>query len=259
MTDTVFDRLARLGYAARGIVYLLVGALAVLASLGRGGRSLDSDGALRTVLSQPFGHALLGLVAFGLVCFAIWRAAQAILDADRLGTEPKGLVRRGALAVGAVANAALALTAVRLTFSLALARDGDSSAQDWTEYVLSMPFGQWMVGMAGLAIVGTGLATARKAWTASFMKRLAPSGPAEAWVKPLGRAGYAARAVVFVLVGGFIVLAALHASAEEVRGLAGSLRALEEQPFGWVLLLVTALGLFAFGAFQFVIARFRHI
>ena len=97
--------LARIGYAARGLVYILVGWLAVLAALGRAARAPDSKTALSTILTQPFGAVLLGLVAAGLVCFALWRCAQALIDADHLGTTAKGLIRRAAFAVSAIINA----------------------------------------------------------------------------------------------------------------------------------------------------------
>ena len=89
--------LARSGYAARGVVYLIVGGLAVLAALGGGGQTTDSKGALLTILQQPFGNVLLGLVALGLVGYAIWRLVQALMDTDHHGTDAKGLAIRGGL------------------------------------------------------------------------------------------------------------------------------------------------------------------
>lgn len=258
MLDGAFERLARFGYAARGLVYLIVGGLAVLAALGRGQGTPDSRGALTTLLSTPYGGVVLGLVALGLLCFALWRLAQAALDADHLGADIKALVRRAGFAISAVANIALAMSAIGLISSV-LASGGGNSARDWTEYLLSLPFGQWLVALVGLGVIGTGLGTAWKGWTASFRRRLAIDTDAARWVAPIGRVGHLARGLVFVLAGGFLMLAALHANAREVRGLAGTLRALQEQPYGWVLLLVTAVGLFAFGAFQLVAARYRRI
>lgn len=259
MTDRAFEHLARFGYAARGVVYVIVGALAVLAALGRGQGTPDSRDALTTLLRTPYGGVVLGLVALGLVCFALWRLAQAALDADHLGTDPKALVRRAGFAVSAVANFALATSAIGLVTTIVASGGGDGSAQDWTRYLLALPFGRWLVALVGLGVVGTGLGTAWKGWTASFRRRLSMGGTAAGWVTPIGRAGYLARGLVFVLAGFFLVLAALHANAREVRGLAGTLRALQEQPYGWALLLVTALGLFAFGAFQVLAARYRRI
>ena len=257
MLDGAFERLARFGYAARGLVYLIVGGLAVLAALGRGQGTPDSRGALTTLLSTPYGGVVLGLVALGLLCFALWRLAQALLDADHLGADAKALVRRAGFAISAIANIALAMSALGLISSVVAS--GGGSARDWTEYVLSLPFGQWLVALVGLGVIGTGLGTAWKGWTASFQRRLTVDADAARWAVPIGRAGHLARGLVFVLAGGFLMLAALRANAREVRGLAGTLRALQEQPYDWTLLLVTAVGLFAFGAFQFVAARYRRI
>lgn len=251
--------LARLGYAARGLVYTLVGWLAALAALGRASRAPDSKTALSTILTQPFGAVLLGLVAAGLVCFALWRCAQAALDAEHLGTKAKGLVRRAVFAVSAVINAGLAISAVQMIMRTAAAEGGDSAARDWTAYLLSFPFGQILVAAVGLVIVGTGAANAWKGYKGRVAEDTATDGRVEPWLVNLGRAGYLARGLVFVLIGGFFISAAYQASASEVRGLAGALRTLQEQPYGWALLLVTALGLFAFGAFQMALARHRRI
>lgn len=251
--------LARIGYAARGLVYTLVGWLAVLAALGRSVRAPDSKTALSAILTQPFGAVLLGLVAAGLVCFAIWRSAQAAFDADRLGTTAKGLVRRAGFAVSAIINVGLALSAVQMIMRTSAAGGGDSAARDWTAYLLSFPFGQILVGVVGAVVFGAGGANAWKSYKGRVTDRISADGKVEPWLVKLGRAGYLARGLVFVLIGGFFISAAYQASASEVRGLAGALRALQEQPYGWSLLLVTALGLFAFGAFQIALARYRRI
>lgn len=251
--------LARIGYAARGLVYILVGWLAVLAALGRAARAPDSETALSAVLAQPFGAVLLGLVAVGLVFFAIWRSAQAAFDADHLGTTMNGLVRRVGFAVGAIINAGLAFSAAQMIMQTSAAGAGDSAARDWTAYVLSFPFGRILVGVVGVIVFGAGGANAWKGYKGRVTERVTADVQAEPWLVNLGRAGYLARGLVFALIGGFFISAAYQASASEVQGLAGALRTLQEQSYGWALLLVTALGLFAFGAFQIALARYRRI
>lgn len=250
---------ARVGYAARGLVYTLVGWLAVLAALGPAARAPDSKTALSAILTQPFGAVLLGLVAAGLVCFAIWRGVQAALDADHLGTAAKGLIRRAAFAVSAIINAGLAVSAVQMIMRTSASGSGDSTARDWTAYLLSFPFGQILVAGVGVVVIGAGGANAWKSYKGRVADHVTADGKVEPWLVRLGRAGYLARGLVFALIGGFFVTAAYQASASEVRGLAGALRALQEQPYGWALLSVTALGLFAFGAFQIALARHRRI
>lgn len=251
--------LARVGYAARGLVYTLVGWLAILAALGRVARTPDSQTALAAILAQPFGLILLGLVAAGLFCFAIWRVLQAALDTDRLGKTPKAVLRRTAFAVSAVINAGLAMSALRMIHRASAAGSGDGAARDSTAYLLSLPFGQILVASVGLVVIGAGGANAWKGYQGRVIERVAAESDVEAWLARLGRAGYLARGFVLVVIGGFFVSAAYWASASEVQGLSGALQTLQEQPYGKVLLLLTAVGLFAFGAFQIALARHRRI
>ena len=260
MQQQTSELMARAGYIARGIVYTIVGSFAVVAALSSGGRMLGTKGALQSILLQPFGASMLLVVALGLLCFAAWRIAQAALDVDHLGTDWKPTARRIGFGVGAAANLALALSALALVFGMTSGSgDGEHSAKDWTAYLLAAPFGQWVVGALGLVIVGAGIGVGVKGWKGTFAERLALDHNTRRWVIPLGRLGFMARALVFMIIGGFLVLAALHANARDAKGLAGALRALEEQPYGWVLFALTALGLFAFGAFQFVTAYYRRI
>ena len=135
----------------------------------------------------------------------------------------------------------------------------DQSAQDWTAWLLDKPFGQWLVGLVGLVVIGTGIAFALRAWRGRVTDHLALDADTRRWAVPLGRLGFAARGLVFVLMGGFLVLAALHSNSSEVKGLGGALQSLRSQPYGWVLLGITAAGLFAFGVFGLVQARYRRI
>ena len=255
------ELLARLGYAARGAVSLLVGLLALLAASGRdGGGATGSKGALQELPLHPLGDVLLAAVALGLFGFALWRALQSLLDADGLGGNAKAMVVRAGQAVSGVAHAGLGLFALSLLVGWGHGGGNEEqSARDWTRWLLARPFGEWLVGAVALAVAGAGLRMAGKAWTASFMRRLACGSGQARWVVPLGRAGYAARGVVFVVIGAFLVVAAYQSDPGEARGLGGALLALQERPFGRALFGLVALGLAAFGAFGFVEARHRRI
>ncbi|WP_170149500.1 DUF1206 domain-containing protein [Rhodoplanes roseus] len=260
MQDRSAERLARLGYAARGIVYLLIGGLAVLAALGRGGGTTGSKGALQTLLEQPLGTVWLGLVAAGLLCFAAWRVLQSVFDADHLGRDRNALMRRTGYGIGAAMNGALAFTTIGWAFGYAVSSgDGEASARDWTASLLSVPLGQWLLGAVGVGIAATGLGFAVQVWKEQVGKGLDCDAQTARWVVPLGKAGMIARSIVFVLIGVFLVVAAVTANAREARGLAGAMRTLQEQSYGWILLAATALGLFAFGLFQFAVAYYRRI
>jgi hypothetical protein len=248
---------ARLGYAGRGFVYVIVGAFAVLAAMGSGGAK-GQKGALQKVLEQPLGEVLLALVALGFLCFSVWRVLQAFLDADHNGREPKALARRAVYGFTAVIYVGLAVG----TVSIILGMDGgggDTAARDWTAFLMSKPFGRWLVAGAGAVVAGAGIGFALRGCKRDFEPLLALNATARTWVVPLGRAGFVARGLVFLLIAWFLVQAALHANAREAHGLGGALRALQQEPYGSALLGVAALGLFAFGVFQFATAAYRRI
>ena len=255
---TALEIAARLGYAGRGAVYLIVGGFAVLAALGSGGAK-GQKGALRSVLEQPLGEALLGVVALGFVGFAIWRALQAFLDADHLGREPKALAKRAIYVFTALVYLGLAAGTVSIMLGTDDGMGGDQSARDWTAFLMAKPLGQWLVGLVAAVVAGAGIGFALRGCKRDFEPRLALTPAARRWVEPLGRAGFVARGVVFLLMAWFLVQAALHANAREAHGLGGALRALQNEPYGSALLGIAALGLFAFGVFQFVTAVYRRI
>ncbi|MEE1610660.1 DUF1206 domain-containing protein [Microvirga sp. CF3016] len=254
------ETLARLGYGARGVVYGLVGGLALLAAVGSGGQTGGSRSALQTLLSQPFGKLWLILIALGLFGFCAWRILEPLTDADHRGSDMKGWGVRGAHLISGIIYAGLAISALNLALGRSSGGGGeDQTAQDWTAWLMSQPFGQWLVGLLGLAIAGTGLAFLWKACRGDVTERLALPADKRDWIVALGRMGFAARGVVFLMIGGFLILAAIRASSSQVHGLGGALQALQQQPYGWVLLALTALGLFAFGLFGLIQARYRHI
>ena len=146
-TRNRLELFARLGYAARGAVSLIVGILAMLAAFGRGGEATGSKGALQQLFAQPLGEILLAAVALGLFGFAAWRALQSLLDADGLGTRPKALVVRAGQAVSAMVYIGLGMFALSLLLGWGHGGgDGEQSARDWTAWLLAQPFGRWLVG-----------------------------------------------------------------------------------------------------------------
>jgi uncharacterized protein DUF1206 len=251
---------ARAGFAARGAVYCLVGGLALLAAIGSGGDVGGGQGALRSLLGQPFGAALLLGVGVGLAFFAVWRIVEAATDADGCGSSTKGLATRAVHALSGLVNGGLAVSAISLALGLGLSSGGDDqAAQDWTEWALAHPFGRWAVAAVGIGVIVGGVIHLLKGWRGDVLKRLSVP-PAREWLaRNVGRAGYAARGVTFILIGGFLALAALHGNSAEAKGLGGALQSLESQPYGWALLGAVALGLFAFGAFGIVQALYRRI
>ncbi len=255
------ERLARFGYAAKGVVYIVVGALATLAAMGIGGETTNTQGAMRSIARQPFGMVMLGIVAFGLVAYVIWRWVQAVTDADDKGTNAKGIALRLGYTGSGLVYAGLAYSAMRIL--LGARDDGQpSAAESWTARVMAFPYGNWLVILAGLAVIGFGLYQCYKGYTAKFRKRLKVGEMSERsmlWATRSGRFGFIARGVVFCIVGGFLIQAALHYDSSEAKGLDGALELLIRQSYGKWLLGLVALGLAAYGLYMIVEARFRRI
>lgn len=256
------EPLGRAGFAAKGLVYGLVGVLALMAAFGLGGETTDAQGALEWITRAPFGRALLAAVAVGLFGYAVWRFVQAGTDTENHGSDAQGLLARGGYAVNGAVYASLAVTAARMALGSDNSASGDQSAQDWTARLLAQPFGPWLVGAAGLVMIGLGLFQLYRAYSADFqrkLKRMEMSTAEDRWITRLGRVGFAARGLVFGLVGTFLIVAAVQTNPEEARGLAGALATLAAQPYGPWLLALVAVGLFAYGLFMLIQARYRRM
>ena len=253
------ERLARAGYVAYGVVYVLVGVLAVQAALGGGGQATGQEGALRSILLAPLGRFLLGLIALGLLAYATWRLFQGIRDPENEGTDAKGLVKRFDHGINGLFHAALAFSAGQLVLG---SGGGGGSPDDWTARLMAQPLGRWIVVIVGVVFVSAGLYQFYKVYRADFRDelKLGEMGAREkAWATRSGRLGYAARGVVFGVIGVFLIQAALQTDPDEARGLGGALQTLARQPFGPYILGAVALGLVAYGVFMFVMARYRRI
>ncbi|MGG6295654.1 DUF1206 domain-containing protein [Leptolyngbya sp. AN02str] len=256
------ERLARIGYAAKGVVYFIVGLLAAQAAFTTGGRTTDTSGALTTIVNQPFGKFLLVLVTIGLIGYALWRLVQAVFDPEHAGeeTDAKQIAQRLGCGFSAIAYGGLILVAVKLI--MGTGSSNGNATQDWTARFMAQPFGQWLVGLAGLVVIGVGISYLYQAYKAEFQRHFKRQQMTQTqlnWATWLGQFGIAARGVVFCIIGLFVVLAAVHANASEVRGLGGALAALAAQPFGAWLLGIVALGLIAYSAYSVIEARYRRI
>ncbi|NES69466.1 MAG: DUF1206 domain-containing protein [Okeania sp. SIO2D1] len=255
------EMIARLGYTAKGIVYAIVGILAVQAAFTAGGKTTDTQGALHTIAAQPFGKFLLILLAVGLVAYSLWRFIEAIADPDNKGTDVKGIISRIGYVSSGLVYMGLALNAAMLALGSGGGGSGNSK-QDWTGRLLAQPFGQWLVGIVGAFVIGLGFYRLYKAYQAKFRKKLKlsqMSSQEEAWAVNISRVGIAARGIVFMIIGFFLIKAARQYDPSEVRGLDGVLQATAQQPFGKFLLALLAIGLIAYAVYLFVEARYRRI
>jgi len=256
------ELLARVGLVAYGLVHLLIGWLAIqLAWFGGGGQSADQSGALSTLAESPFGGPLLWILGLGLFALALWQAAEALRWRQGLSSSGKQQ-RTAAGKVGkAVAKAVLYVLLGVLALQTANGRERSSegSADRTAEGVIGLPGGRFLVGAAALVVIGVGGYLIHKGYTKKFMDGVdtAQASPsARRWITRLGQAGYPAKGISLIVVGGLLGWAAVSYDADKAAGLDGALRTVLEAPFGKFLLTLVALGLAAFGAFCFARARY---
>ena len=262
-TSAWVTRYARFGYAAKGIVYAIIGTLAAKAALGNGGATTDRNGAIQAIYQQPFGKFLLTLIAIGLFGYALWSWIQAVLDTERKGHDLKGSIERIGYAAVGISYASLALAALQLVLHVGSGgKSSDASAQDWTARLLQQPFGTALVVLVGLVVLSLAAKQGYDAYSARFQQRLdlhSVSARTRKWIITLGRWGMASLGVVFAVVGSFLIVAALRHDPTQARGLGGALQSLSEQPFGQLLLGLVAVGLIAYGAYSLVEVRYRRM
>ncbi len=254
------ERLARFGYFAKGFVYLLVGALGIRAAFGAADKTLGMHGALQTLVRGPFGPIMLSVVGVGLVGYALWRFAQALVDPEGQGTDARGLIQRTTYAVSGLIFSNLAFESVELIVEWG--NNPNLTAEDWTNLVLAWPLGRLLVGLAGGIVIGAGLHQFHESYNARFRRKFKladMSEDARRWVIWIGRGGHAARGIVFTISGGFLIAAALRSNARMAGGISDTLLALAAQPFGPWLLGGVALGLLAYGLYAMAEARYRWI
>jgi hypothetical protein len=255
------ERIARVGYATKGAVYFIVGALAVMAALGVGGQTTDTRGAFNNIADRPFGRIMLGAVAVGLVGYVVWRFTQAIVDTEGKGKDLKAVTIRSGYAGSALIHTGLAASAARVAFG-GREPSSESSHKSRTADLIQLPFGPLLVGLVGVGFIGFGLYQIYKGYSRKFRKRLEVGemdSRTDKWVTRCGQIGLAARGIVFCIIGYFLIRAALDYNPSEVRGLGGALQSLAEQPFGKVLLAVVAAGLTVYGIYMILEAKYHRI
>jgi hypothetical protein len=256
------ERLARFGHLARGVTFCLVGILALEVAFGLGGKITDRKGALQTLAGDPFGRSLLGALAVGLGGYALWRFAQALLGEKLETGEDVSAWKRIANVGKGLLYSCLCIICATLVFQADEPGGGKKEEDRATAWILEQPAGRWFVAAIGFAIVGAGLFNFFRAVTGGFRKDLKEEqmGREERrWYTALGFVGHLARAVVFSLAGLFLLKAAYEYDPKEAIGLDGALAKVASAEYGTFLLVLVASGLFAYGLFSIVQARYREI
>jgi len=252
-----FEWLSRAGFVARGLIYGIIGILAIKLALGAGGKTTNQQGALETIARQPFGKVLLILVAIGLAGYALWRLLRALLGHGPEDSD--STFERVAAFASGIVYAGLCAIAVEI-----LLGSGGSSgnANETTAGVFGWPAGTWLVGIAGAVLVGVGLYQGYRGLSKDFLKdskteQMSPQ--VRRWIEWIGTFGHLARMVVFCLVGAFLINAAIDYNPNKAVGLDGALAKIADASYGPFLLGIVAAGLIAFGVYSLTDARYRRI
>ncbi|MFP4356722.1 MAG: DUF1206 domain-containing protein [Phycisphaerae bacterium] len=262
---------ARTGYAARGVVYLMIGGLSLMAAIGSGGKTTGSRGALLSLRDESYGQVLLIVIGLGMVAYGIWRLFQAVRDPDDHGLDGKGIAIRTGLAVSGLLHLFLAVYTISLAVGWGFSAGGSggssgggggggqSSAQTWSGRLMSWPGGQWILGFIALCILVAGIAQFVKAHRETYKKRLKLDYEKQRWANPVCKIGLVAKGISLCLIAILLGIAAWQHDEYEAGGLGKALSALRGQPFGAVLLGILAAGLIAFAIYSFIEAGYRRI
>lgn len=253
-------RWIRVGYATKGLLYVIMGSLALWAALEQNVDTPDLKSSLYAIADQPLGEGLLVSVAVGLVGYAVWRFIQAIIDPEHDQITAKIILRRIGSFISGFAYGILGLSAVQLVFQERLHSDG-TNVRFWASYILDFPLGQWLVGACGGGVIGVGLSFMYRALKAHFKKHLKlrqVQAHAQTWIIAIGRLGLASRGIIFMVVGGYLIRAAYFFNPDQAQAPNEALRTIKYQPYGAWLLSAVALGLIAYGVHMGLQARYRR-
>jgi len=251
------ERFMRFGYIVHGVIYLVIGVIALRLAFGIRGAAMTQTGAIETIGNQPFGLILLFSVCVGLAGFSLWGAVRAVLDPLHEGHSFRGLVTRAGFAVSAIVYATLLFITIR--FMVAGTKPDSTTSYAWIAGLLANPYGAWLLGIIGFATYARAVAgEIVPAWRGTFredldLERRSPSE--QRWAMRLGRIGIITRGIVFAIIGIYLVAAAFHANPHHQTGTDGALLGLARQPFGLALLAAAGIGLMIFGVYSMLCAR----
>jgi hypothetical protein len=255
------ERFARFGYLIRGLVYATMGVLASELALGTGGQATTQSGAIAMLGSQPFGKVLLILIVVGLASYSLWGFIRALFDPLHRGNDSKGIVARIGFAFSGLSYGLLMIPPLQSLMNQGTGKPAGNSA-DISVQLFNLPFGKWLVVGFGLFWIGVGIGQLYTAYKRDFAKDFQfnkMSADERRWSTHLGQMGYAARGIVFAVIGALIVQAAWTHNPSQAQGFDSALLKLAQAPYGTLLLGGVALGLIAFGIYSAFAARWIKV
>jgi len=254
------DWLARAGFAARGVMYVIIGILAIQIAFGNSGHKADQSGAARVVGSTPFGAFLLWLLVIGFVGMTLWRLSEALYGGP--GADGRKASNRLIAGFKALLYAFIAYGIIKYALGLGAPKSSNKQSVDLTATAMREPGGRILVGIVGVVLIGVGAWLAWRAFERKFLAELRTgemSPQTRKVVTFLGRFGGIARGIVFAAAGVFLLIAAFTANAQKAKGIDATLRAFTKTPAGPWLLVLVAIGLVLFGCYSWAESRWRKV
>ncbi len=255
-----FEWFGRAGWVAKGLLYGLIGILFIQVAIApfRSGEA-NQAGAIQAVAERPVGALLVGAIAFGLALYMVWRLCTVVLPGDWTG---RALLNRIGYAVSAGAYASLLFTVIGILRRTSPGADTeeDQRVESSVRTVFDLPAGRWIVVVAGILVIGIGVAFAQKGWTRSFRGDISGDAGLESTaIDRLGTVGWIARGISMVLIGALLISAAWQFEPDEAGGLDNSIRQIADHPLGAVLAAIVGVGFIAYGGFAVVSARHQDL
>jgi hypothetical protein len=254
------DWLARAGFCARGVMYIIIGILAIQIAFGNAGHKADQSGAVRVVGSTPFGAFLLWLLVIGFAGMALWRVSEALYGGP--GADGRKASHRAIAGFKAVLYGSIAYAITKYALGLGAPKSSNKQSVDLTSTAMREPGGRILVGIVGVVLIGVGAWLAWRAFERKFLAELRTgemSPQTRKVITFLGRFGGIARGIVFGAAGVFLLIAAFTANAHKAKGIDATLRAFTKTPAGPWLLVLVAVGLILFGCYSWAESRWRKV
>ncbi|MFD2164051.1 DUF1206 domain-containing protein [Paradesertivirga mongoliensis] len=257
--------IAKLGLAAKGIVYCLIGLLAIMSAFHLGGQTSEKtnkEGVFQFILEQPAGKLILAVITLGLFCYAVWRFLQTFLDTERKGSNAKGFAKRFSYFFSGLTYLALAFFSLKFVLNGRKGGGGGSSQKDTVSDILNQPFGQWLLGIVALIIAGIGVYQIWYGNSEKYRKHVdlqELDHDAARSLMRAGKIGYISRGIVWLIIAFLFLKATLNNKASEAGDTASAFGFVEQSSFGTYLLAALGLGLICYGVMNFVRAVFEKI
>ena len=256
-------KLAQLGFYTKGFLFIVIGILAIMVAVGeRGGQLADPTGAMSRIAQASFGRVILIIFIAGAFGHGAWNILRGVADVDNAGVGLQGISKRIIAAGVGIFYFFLAWTAWSIVLTANVAVENGTLQKTFTAIILSLPFGAILVAVIGLGVIGAGINECYSGITGKFQenfKQYELEGNRRKIITVLGFLSFLTRALIFGLMGWFLISAAIESNPDQAVGIDGALRTLAQSYYGQVLLFLVSAGLICHGVLSLYEAKYRRI